>query len=381
MNILLLCCEGGIAGSTMSISYLAKGLARSGHGVYLGCRSDTLLYQLLCKSDVRCVPMRLTKRFDMDDMKLIRDLVLENGVSIINAQSSYDRYLSILSRWIFRLPACIVHTRRQMPRSDAGPLQAFFYVKGTDRIVAVSGGVSDALTKKGIPARHITVIHNGTPASKYEGVNSDLTTILRRRYGISEDDRVVGCVSRRKSQEQLLMALELVKQPVTVLFVGIQPDAELEKLRQRLEGKHRIIFCGSVAPEETLSYYPLFSVFVLPSIMEGLSQALLEAMALCVPVIATNAGGNSDLISHGVNGFLYESNATERLAGLILTALDNKELRRSMIENGRRTALEEFSVEKTVQNHERLFTELWQLKKRKWGIRQLPEPSVGSGAL
>jgi hypothetical protein len=52
-----------------------------------------------------------------------------------------------------------------------------------------------------------------------------------------------------------------------------------------------------------------------------------------------------------------------------------------MIENGRRTALEEFSVEKTVQNHERLFTELWQLKKRKWGIRQLPEPSVGSGAL
>ncbi len=88
-------------------------------------------------------------------------------------------------------------------------------------------------------------------------------------------------------------------------------------IREAYKQAHRVIFLGKVPIGETLYHYPLFSVKVLPSLIEGLSQSLLEAMAMGVPVVATRAGGNPNLIRDPENGLLLDDQDIRTLASHI----------------------------------------------------------------
>ncbi len=358
MRILLLTHEGHVAGSTMSTAYLARGLASRGHEVHVACRPGTLLESLLSGTAVRVHGLAFAGRFDRSTMRALRDIVKTHAIELVNPQGSYDRYCMAFAQIIYRLPVACVHTRRQMPLSAGGRLQAAFYTKMTRKMVAVSEGVKGALVKRHIPAGHIVVIHNGTPREKYDRVDAAVSTRLRERYEIRDGEFVVGCVSRRKKQEQLLQALALLEDPVRVLFVGIEADAQLRELTDRVAGKHVVTFCGTVDPAEALNCYPLFSVMVLPSTMEGLSQSLLEAMALGVPVVSTAAGGTPELIRDGENGLLFDDRDVPRLAACISQVRHDRPATARMVERARVSALEEFSIERTVERYEELFLSL-----------------------
>lgn len=307
MNLLLVTYQGDLAGSTNSIIYLACGLANRGHNVYMGCRKESLLYKILQNTKVHLVPMTFRSKFDLTNMRQIRDAVLNYNIHVINAQSSKDRYTSILARWIFRLPVWVVHTRRQVSQSVGG-LQNWLYRKGTDKIVAVSQGVKDSLVKKGIPAHHIEMIYNGTPCEKYEHIDRSVTDGLRKKFNITKNDFVIGCVSRIKNQAQLLETLKYLDFKVKVIFVGIGKLPCHDDMVSQYPVDHEIYYEGMVPGDCILNYYPLFNVKILLSTMEGLSQSLLEAMYLKVPVLATKAAGNIDLIHHARNGLLFQHN-------------------------------------------------------------------------
>ncbi|HNI45866.1 MAG TPA: glycosyltransferase, partial [Chitinophagales bacterium] len=131
MNILIITYQGDVAGSTYSISYLAKGLSERGHHICVACRRESLLYRLLTDTAVVLIPMTFRSKWDSLAMQKIRDIVIQHHIQIINAQSSKDRYLSIFAKWRYRLPVAIVHTRRQKPESMGGYLQRQFYVHNT----------------------------------------------------------------------------------------------------------------------------------------------------------------------------------------------------------------------------------------------------------
>lgn len=358
MNILILSYQGGIAGSTYSVSRLARGLSERGHQVFVGCPPGLLLPSLLEGSTVQHIPMTFSSKFDLANMRHIRDLVRRYTIDVVNAQASKDRYTSVFARLLYRLPVKLVHTRRQIPASMGGFLQRLIYYNGTDRIIAVSEGVKQALVKKGLPAHHIAVIHNGTPREKYSSLNPEATNLLRQRYGIAQGDLVIGCVSRRKRQEQLLQALPLLSRPATVIMVGLDEQPAYAPLLAQLEGRHRVIFTGMTPPAEVLNHYALFHVKVLPSVTEGLSQAILEAMALGVPVVATHAGGNPEVIADGINGFTFKDGDIAGLATHIERLCSDEALRQRLVAAAKITALEDFSIEKTVARHEALFLSL-----------------------
>ena len=361
MNILFLSAIKELAGHALSVSYLAKGLAAKGHSVFAGCCPGTPLLALLEHSDVKVVPMRLGGKLDFKSLRQIRDVVDVNRISIVNSQDSADRYLTMWAKLLYRLPARVIHTRRQIPSSSGGRPQAWLYYKGTDRIVAVSQGVKQALCRQGIPAEHVEVIYNGTPKEKYVVKDEGRVQQLRKQYGISSEDFVIGCVarkSRRKRQDQLLKALARIERPTKVLFVGMDRHPDYEVLIEPIRSRHTVLFCGSVSPDETLNFNRLFDLHVLPSTMEGLSQALLESMALEVPVIATRAGGNIDLIQDGENGFLFDNDDIEQLAEKIRLVIADREERDRIVANAKKTALEDFSIEKTIDRYEVFFRSL-----------------------
>jgi glycosyltransferase involved in cell wall biosynthesis len=290
-------------------------------------------------------------------MRGIRDIVKRDRIEIINAQASYDRYLSIFARWIYKLPVKLVHTRRQMPLSVGG-IQSWFYTKGTDQIIAVSQGVKDALVKKGTPENHVTVIFNGTPAEKYSSINLEKVNELKEKYNLSGNNRVIGCVSRLKKHIQLIKALPLINEPVTVFFLGFTAEQIGLEAVEIARQKHQLYFLGMVDPSEVLAHYKLFNLYVLPSTTEGLSQAILEAMYMGLPTIATRAGGNPDIVKEMENGLLFDDDNHHELAEKIEKILHNPELAKKLSEGAIYTAHQRFSIENTIKNYIQFFNEL-----------------------
>ncbi|MCF7885841.1 MAG: glycosyltransferase family 4 protein [Candidatus Marinimicrobia bacterium] len=359
MRILILSYQGFIAGSTFSIVYLAKGLAERGHEIYVGCKKNEMLYDLLQDSNVNVVNVPYKSKVDWESIRIVKDLVKNKKIDIINAQASNDRYVSMLVKKLFYADLKVVHTRRQRPNSSGGYLHGKLYSWGTDKIVAVSKGVkNEAMKRMGIAEDHLEVIHNGTPSEKYQQVLNDKAYDLKDKYNIKKNDWVIGCVSRHKKQEQLINALKFIKSiSFKVIFVGIEKE-EIELNDTQYPEHHEFIFTGRIPPDEALRYYKVFDIHVLPSSTEGLSQSLLEAMFLKVPVIATDAMGNPDLIIHNQTGFLFQDGNVKELAAYINKLFHNDNIYNSMVKEAKKRVEDHFSIPRVVDEYERFFQRL-----------------------
>ncbi len=358
MNLLIMTFQGDIAGSTYSISYLAKGLANRGHQVYVGARKESLLFTLLQDSKVNLVAMTFHSKWDKENMMQIRDTVRKYDIQLINAQSSRDRYSSIFARWRYGLKYKLVHTRRQVSLSMGGPMN-LFYQWGTDRFVAVSQGVKDSLVKKGMRPNHIKVIPNGTPPEKYEAIEKTQIARLEKKFVLSDDDFVIGCISRKKDQIQLLKALRYVDRPVKLILVGVEEGhTEYEEIIQGYQQGHKIFFEGTVPPQKTLAYYRILDLKVLTSTTEGLSQSLLEAMFLEVPVLATAAAGNLDLIKDGINGIHFQHEDISGLAKHINAFIHGVYNVTLLKKNALKEAREKYAIDTTISRYEDFFEAL-----------------------
>lgn len=354
MNILLLTCEGFLTGATRSTSLLALGLIERGHGVVVGCPQDSLLQELLHDSGVQVEPMAFRNKLDIFSMMRIRDVVREQKIDVVNSQSSTDRYLSIFAKKIYKLPAKVVHTRRQRSLSMGGAIQRKFYINGTSKIIVVSDQLKKHFIDEGFPEEHLHVIYNGISRDFFEHADSERTNKLKDCFGIKPGDTVVGCISRLKNQEQLVRAAKFLPDDIKIFFAGIEPGL-FDDLTEELDIRNEIIYAGVVPVDDVVNYYGLLDVFVLPSTMDGFGLVLVEAMGMGVPVVATRYFGIIDVLDHQRNGLWFEDGDIDELAEKIKTALYDDEVRSKLIENGKKAAFERFTIEKTVENYENFF--------------------------
>ncbi|MCW5911231.1 MAG: glycosyltransferase family 4 protein [Cyclobacteriaceae bacterium] len=356
MNILLITQEDYLAGSTFSVSYLAKALAARGNKVYVAARENSMLHELVSDSaEVIFLPLTIRSRFDRKAIRLLRSWADNYHLDVINAQSSKDRYITIFARIFYGVKAKLFHTRRQYPMSAGGFLQRKLYVSGTDKIIMISHELKRIFIQKGFPAHHLQVIHNGIPASRYTQWSEEEVARLRGQHGIKPGDIVIGSIARLKRQEQILKALALLNRPeIKVLFVGIT-EGHFDSLCRELNLENQVMYSGAVKAEAVLNYYRLLTINVLASTIDGFGLVLLEAMAMGVPVVATRFGGIVDVVRHNENGLLFDDDDIETLASQLTLLVSNEPLRKQLIAQGYKTAYEEFSIEKTAANYEAFF--------------------------
>ena len=352
---MLITAQGDIAGSTNSIFYLARGLSERGHNIVVGCRRESLLWSLLEGTKAIRFPMTFKSKVDFKNMRQIRDACVKHNIQIINAQAGKDRFTTVFSKWWYGLEVKIVHTRRQMPRYDGGFFENQFYQRGTAKVIAVSEGVKRGLLKKGLAESHIEVIRNGTPMEKYNLTDPDKTERFRKSLGIQDHEVVIGCIARKKRQEELIAALIHIRRPLRVLFVGIEKEPKYDEFISQYSSPHILNFTGTVSGDDVLYYYPLLKVKILPSRIEGLSQALLESMVMGVPIVATKIAGNLDLIRDGENGVFYEFNNPPDLAIKIEKLLDDPALCARIIEEGKKTVENNYKLERVLDQYEVFF--------------------------
>jgi glycosyltransferase involved in cell wall biosynthesis len=185
----------------------------------------------------------------------------------------------------------------------------------------------------------------------------------RRLLGIDEAAPVLGTVASltpQKDHQNLLLALARVKlvfPRVRLLLIGAGPlEGELRSLVDRLELRDHVLFLG--ARTDVAQILPSLDVFVLASRFEGLSIALLEAMASRVAPVATSVGGTPEALRDGIDGLLVEPDRPAQLAEVITRLLKDEALRTSLAAAAYDRVVERFSIRRAVEVTEDLYTSL-----------------------
>ena len=342
LTILHLTHQGDGAGSTVSIAALAAAQRAAGHRVLVGCRAESLLAAMAHAAGVPVVPLVFDRPAPL--ARRIARLVRAAGVDVVNSHASRDRAACRRARLAGWLDAACVMTRRQMPRSL--PLSVLLNGFVADRTIAVSRSVARALVRRGAPPWRLSVVPNGVDLSRLDrDVPAAAIDTARALAGWRPWRPTVGVVARRKDQDVLVRALARLRRPVTLTLVGVAEDAELRALAAA--APQHGVRCVPFRPD-VLAFYRLFDLIVLPSRGEGLSQALLEAMALGLPVVASRAGGNRDLIRHGEDGWLVPPRDAAAFAAALERLLGDAELRRAIGARARRTVRERFTLSRTA---------------------------------
>jgi sugar transferase (PEP-CTERM/EpsH1 system associated) len=218
-------------------------------------------------------------------------------------------------------------------------------------------------TQSWLPTGRIRVIYNGVNTDRFSPL-SDEATRIRRELLLPASCIVIGSVGRLvpiKDHVTLLRAAELLLQQgkeIHVLLVGDGPERAMlqEHVANSSQLAGRVSFLG--ASDRVPQLMNAMDVFVLPSICEGMSNTILEAMATGLPVVATRAGGNPEMVEDECVGLLFPPRDVPTLAQHLARLVENADLRRSFGESARCRVVEQFSLAKMIRRYRDLYLEL-----------------------
>jgi glycosyltransferase involved in cell wall biosynthesis len=231
-----------------------------------------------------------------------------------------------------------------------------------DKIIANS--YAGILSRNLQDSKKAMCIHNGFDFSRIK--NLEKHKDIKEKFSIKTDKIIgmVGSLDDRKDNEIFINAANQVlkkRRDVTFLVIGEGP--KLEYLKSLVEKKDRghIIFTGR--QDEIESMVNIFDIGVLTSknefFREGISNSIMEYMALEKPVIATDSGGNSEIVQDKITGFLVKPKDLDALVGKIDYLLDNPGIAEKMGKAGRVRIEKEFNIEKMINSFIELYMGLF----------------------
>ncbi len=205
------------------------------------------------------------------------------------------------------------------------------------------------------PLKKSLVIYNGFNADRLP--QDDRREETRRSFGINNEKVVImaGRMQRGKDYDTFIDAIKLLnkKKPgLKYLFVG-QGEYE-ERYKRRVADEHveNVIFTGFRKDIEYLFQIADISVLCTDNThKEGVSNVIMESMAMGLPVIATKAGGTPEIVSDGVNGYLIEVGDSRLLAEKTEEIIDNRKLRMYLSQKALSTIEEKFTISKMVDDY------------------------------
>jgi sugar transferase (PEP-CTERM/EpsH1 system associated) len=233
-----------------------------------------------------------------------------------------------------------------------------------DRVFSVSHDLRDGVARRsGFAPHKIGVIHNGVDIRRFRQ-DARARQSFRAKLQIGDDEFVIGSVGRMnpvKDYPTLLRAAEMFCRTCPswrLLLAGDGPErAELENAVAKSDAlRGHVQFLGTT--DRVAELLNALDVYVLSSILEGISNSLLEAMATGVPVIATATGGTPEVVVNGQSGLLVPARAPRELADSLIRVYQQPKERQRLGSAGRHRAKEEFSLDSMVRQYEEMYGKL-----------------------
>lgn len=264
------------------------------------------------------------RAFDVRWAFALRRLVRERRIDLVH---THMPFVGVGARLVVpRRDAQLMHTEHNLWSRYRAPTRVanLLTISRNREVIAVSAAVASSMQIPGwlpLSLPHVEIVRHGADLSSVRS-GLDARAGARVLLGLDTTDRVVGTVGNftpKKDHDTLLRAIASLVgsgSDLKLVLVGSGPlEAELRSRAESLGIGDRVLFTGM--REDVATLLPAFDVFALSSRFEGLPIALLEAMAACVPTVATAVGGIPEVITDGTDGLLVEPGAADELAAAI----------------------------------------------------------------
>ena len=365
-----------IGGSERQVLNIRHGIDASRFDLHLGCFG---CFDEQIAVDLSGTPLEVYKIRKLYGLRAIKECLRlaaylrQQRMDIVHAYNFYANVFALPAARLAQVPVVLASIR------DTGEYWTVrqravnkIVCRLADRVIVNAEAIKRGLVVEGYRPERITVIPNGIICPPLRATPD---RSLHQEFGLSPDDVLIGVVSRiarQKGLEYFLAAIPdvLARIPnAKFLIIGDnsfnpQYREELKLQVSTLGLEDKVVFTGFRldVPQIVSS----LAVSVLPSVSgEGLSNSLLESMAAALPVVATNIGGNPEVVVDGETGLLVPPRKPAALAEAICRVLLTPGMRHSFGQAGRRRVLDHFSNERMIRTVEHLYEELLETNRRK----------------
>ncbi len=354
MRILHINTERTWRGGEQQTLNLLVGLNARRIACHLICQAGSPMEARAVGAGVEVFPIAMRGEADLAAGIRIRKLIHKFNFHIIHSHTSHAHSLAFLASLGIGVPRLV--TRRvdfSIFRHSFLKLSGIKYRFMADYYIAISRKIKEVLVNDGIPDQRIFVVHSGIDPHRFIQATGGR---LVSEFDIKENQKIVINVAHlagHKGQNYLVRAIPhvLAKLPGTRFFIIGQGELmdELKATASQLGLKRELIFTGF--RNDVADFYKIADLFVMSSVQEGLGTAVLDALALAKPVVATNTGGLPEIIQDGKTGRLVAPADPAALADGIIDMLTREEAAKTMADAGRAMVQNCFSIEAMVDHN------------------------------
>lgn len=322
-----------------------------------------LLARELLASGVRVDACGKQPGLDLRALRRARELLRQSPDAVIHTHNAMAHYYAVIAS--LGLPVkCRINTRHGMGGRSRSGRQEWLYrqsMRFTDYAVAVCEAARERFAEEGVHPRHgLLAVPNGIRLERFRSADPDARRTLAAELGWPAGSRIIGTVGRLqpvKDHALLLRAFAKVRVQVPEAVLAIIGDGPL---REALEAQatqaglaDAVRFLGDRHDVPRLLMG--MEVFALSSSSEGYSIALLEACAAGLPIVATDVGGNREIVREGVNGRLVPSGDAAALATALIALLRGGDRAATMGRAGQAWAQAEASFRTMAERYHGLY--------------------------
>jgi glycosyltransferase involved in cell wall biosynthesis len=288
--------------------------------------------------------------FDLDVRRALRELAIRVRPDIIQTHAVKSHFLARAAGLPSRAPWIAFHHGYTWPTLKARVYNQLdrWSLRSADKVLTVSGPFRDELTAFGVRSERIEIIHNAIPSGwGARACQPSEATAFRVAAGVPPERKIiliVGRLSREKDHLTLLEAVHKLRGTVAPHLVVVGDGPERPRIEERVGSLglgDYVTFTGQQSSAEP--WYGIADVAVLSSLSEGSPNALLEAMATNVPVVATAVGGIPEIVTHEESALLVQPGDPAGMSSAII---------RVLTEPGLADRLKKRSHELIVERHE-----------------------------
>jgi glycosyltransferase involved in cell wall biosynthesis len=368
INVLVFVTSFDIGGSERQAVELIKNLDRRVFAPSIACirREGPLLEEL--KGSVECVPgFPLTAFYNVSALRQsgrFYRFLRESRPDVVQCFDYYSNVFVVPAARLAGVPVVLTARRDEAVIKSRMQLavEAWCHRRATGVVINADALKARLVSMHGIDPARVWSVHNGLNIERFDSqgmLHQPEYAFLREGGGVTV--AVVANLRQEKGHLMFLEAARLVSNRhsgVRFLIIGegpMRPKIESRIKALQLEGTVRMTGAIRHIP----SALQWIDIAVLPSVAnEGFPNAVMEAMASCLPVVATDTGGTRELIIDGHTGFLAAPGDPAALADRLGTLIDDADLRKKMGERGRFRIVTEFTTEKMARRFERLYRTL-----------------------
>ena len=309
------------------------------------------------KKGVKCIILGKRDGLSFSLLVKLRKAVILHKSNIIHTHNALAHYYAFFSLMLFT-KKCFINTRHGMAMEDINSRKEKLFklaAKHSHYLVSVCDAAKKVLVENSkINSKKCVVVHNGIQLQKF------INPPVCKKNNVAINDIVIGSVGRlnwAKDYFTLLDAFEILVSDFDNLKLVIVGGGELEKdlkdYTKDLNLQEKVLFKGDMSNVEKI--LKEFDIYAMSSVTEGYSISLLEACAVGLPIVATDVGGNSEIVRNCFNGFIVPAKDKKRLSEKIKALISDPDLREKYSVNSYKWARDYASSQTMHKNYLNLY--------------------------